>query len=669
MTGPQEGLSVRYARWIVRWRWLVLALSLLSAVGLAAGAKNLAFDNDYRIFFSEDNPELNAFESFQNIYTKTDSILIAVKPSGPAAEKYGVFNNETLQILKQLTEDSWKIPYAIRVDSPTNYQHTEAVEDDLTVADLVARPGKLTDAQLNKMRDVAVKEPSLVDRLVSGDANTAAVFVTLQMPGEDPNEVVYSVAHAEKLADEIRANHPNVTVAITGIAPVSAAFPKASIQDMETLIPLMYLVLIVSMGLFLRSITGTIGTVLVIGLSAATAMGIGGWMGIKLTPPSASAPTIIMTIAIADCVHILVTMFQQMRKGLSKNDALVESLRLNMEPVFLTSLTTVIGFLSLNFSDSPPFGDLGNLSAFGVTAAWVYAITFLPAFVAILPVKVKAAPDKVPFMDKFADVVINRRKSLMWGMSAIVLVTISFIPRIELDDQFIEYFDYSHSIRPDTEFISKNLRALPAMFIPISVFAGIYTGYTTVTESAGVAAIASVLIAVFIYREVKLSEIFGMATEGMKAASAVTFIVMFALLFAHWITGSGIPTKLVDLAIQMDLQKWQFLLILNVVMIILGMFLDAVAVMLIVTPIILPVLHTLGIDPVHFGIVLIVNMEIAFLTPPIGLNLFVLSSIARAPMSEAVKGMIPFVILMAGFLILITYVPEISLWLPRTVMN
>jgi len=219
------------------------------------------------------------------------------------------------------------------------------------------------------------------------------------------------------------------------------------------------------------------------------------------------------------------------------------------------------------------------------------------------------------------------------------------------------------------EFIRKNLHALPAVFIPLSVFAGIYSGYTTVTESAGVAAIASVLIAVFIYKEVKLSEIFGMATEGMKAASAVTFIVMFALLFAHWITGSGIPTALVDFAIEMELEKWQFLLILNVVMIILGMFLDAVAVMLIVTPIILPVLHTLGIDPVHFGIVLIVNMEIAFLTPPIGLNLFVLSSIARAPMSEAVRGMLPFVAIMACFLILITYVPEISLWLPRTLMN
>lgn len=219
-----------------------------------------------------------------------------------------------------------------------------------------------------------------------------------------------------------------------------------------------------------------------------------------------------------------------------------------------------------------------------------------------------------------------------------------------------------------SEFFAKNLRALPAVAIPLSVFAGIYSGYTTVTESAGVAAIASVLIAIFVYGEVKPREVFAMATDAMKTASAVTFIVMFALLFAHWITGSGVPTALVDLAIGMELEPWQFLLALNVIMLIMGMFLDAVAVMLIITPIVLPVLGQLGIDPVHFGIVLIVNMEIAFLTPPIGLNLFVLSSIARAPMSEAVRGMWPFVLLMAAFLILITYVPEISLWLPETMM-
>ncbi|MCW1932869.1 TRAP transporter large permease [Pararhodobacter zhoushanensis] len=217
------------------------------------------------------------------------------------------------------------------------------------------------------------------------------------------------------------------------------------------------------------------------------------------------------------------------------------------------------------------------------------------------------------------------------------------------------------------EFLRRNLRALPALFIPISVFVGIYTGITTVTESAGVAAIASVLIAVLVYREVTWRDIFGMTAEAMKAASAVTFIVMFAMLFAHWITGSGIPTALVRWAAATGLSPWQFLIALNLIMLIMGMFLDAVAVLLIVTPIVLPLLPALGIDPIHFGIILIVNMEIAFLTPPIGLNLFVLSSIAKAPLSEAIRGVLPFIAAMAVFLLLVTYIPEISLWLPTTV--
>lgn len=217
------------------------------------------------------------------------------------------------------------------------------------------------------------------------------------------------------------------------------------------------------------------------------------------------------------------------------------------------------------------------------------------------------------------------------------------------------------------QFLRRNLRALPAIAIPACVFFGIYSGITTVTESAGVAALASLLVALLVYREIRIGQIFPMIAEAMKSASAVTFIVIFALLFAHWITGSGVPTAIVDLAVALDMQPWQFLLALNLIMFVMGMFLDAVAVLLIVTPIVMPVLGQLGIDPIHFGIVLIVNMEIAFLTPPIGLNLFVLSSIARAPITDAIKGIWPFIILMLVFLLLITYVPEISLWLPRQV--
>jgi hypothetical protein len=136
----------------------------------------------------------------------------------------------------------------------------------------------------------------------------------------------------------------------------------------------MYGVLMVAMILLLRSVTATIATMMVIGLSAATAMGFAGWADVLLTPPSVTAPTIILTIAIADSVHILISMRQQMRLGASRLDAIVESLRINFQPIFLTSLTTIIGFMALNFSDSPPYWHLGNIL---ISYSWVACKSFV----------------------------------------------------------------------------------------------------------------------------------------------------------------------------------------------------------------------------------------------------------------------------------------------------
>lgn len=219
------------------------------------------------------------------------------------------------------------------------------------------------------------------------------------------------------------------------------------------------------------------------------------------------------------------------------------------------------------------------------------------------------------------------------------------------------------------ELIARNVRALPALLIPAVVFIGIYGGYATVAESAGLAAVVALGVAVFWYREIRGREILGLIGEAVRSAGAITFIVMFALLFAHWLTGSGVPTAIIELALANELESWQFLLLLSVIMILLGTVLDAIAVLLIVTPIVLPTLASLGIDRVHFGIVLIVNMELAFLTPPIGLNLFVLSSIAKAPMAETIRGVAPFIALLFAFLLLVMFFPELSLWLPRTVYD
>jgi C4-dicarboxylate transporter DctM subunit len=219
------------------------------------------------------------------------------------------------------------------------------------------------------------------------------------------------------------------------------------------------------------------------------------------------------------------------------------------------------------------------------------------------------------------------------------------------------------------EFVRRNARAAPAALIPLIVFAGIYGGYTTVAESAALAAVAALAVAMFAYRKIAARDILELIFSAVKSASAITFIVMFALLFAHWLTGSGIPQAVVTLAVGHELAGWQFLLLLSLAMIVLGMVLDAVAVLLIVTPIVLPSLRGLGIDPIHFGVVLVINMEIAFLTPPIGLNLFVLSNIAKAPLTEAIKGVAPFIVLLFALLLLVMFVPQLSLWLPKVVLG
>jgi uncharacterized protein len=189
---------------------------------------------------------------------------------------------------------------------------------------------------------------------------------------------------------KFNAAYPEYKVYLTGMVMLNNAFAESSIRDMSTIVPLMYLGILIAMLFLIRSIAGTIGALLVIIFSSVVAMGFMGAIGFPVTPPSAIAPTIITTLAVADSIHILVSLLFYMRQGLSKNAAIVESLRVNFQPVFLTGLTTAIGFLSMNFSDAPPFRHLGNVLAIGVAAAWFFSIGFLPALLSLLPLRQRA---------------------------------------------------------------------------------------------------------------------------------------------------------------------------------------------------------------------------------------------------------------------------------------
>ncbi len=449
-------MSQAYFSWILRHRWLVVVLSVLLIGLTASGVRFLGFSNDYRMFFSEENPQLLAFEALQNTYTKTDNVLFVVSPRDG-----DVFTPEALATVEWLTRESWQIPYSLRVDSITNYQHTEAEEDDLLVADLVEEAESLDAQQLQRIRQIALNEPLLLDRLVSPDGRHTGVNVTVQLPGKKLDEVPEVAAFARQLAQQAMQRNPDLDVRLTGLVMMNAAFPEMAQQDMQTLYPLMLLIILVAMAFMLRSISGVLASMLVLVMAVFATLGLTGWIGMEMSPPTTSAPVMVMTLAVADCIHIIVLFLQGLRKGESKEAAMLESLRLNLGPVFLTSITTAIGFLSLNFSDAPPFRDLGNMAAMGVMVAFVLSLSFLPALLMILPVRPGTRPTRGQgVMEWLGDFVVRRRTPLFWGMAAIMVLLVSQLPRNQLNDEFIKYFSEDVPFRVDTDYAVEHLTGI-----------------------------------------------------------------------------------------------------------------------------------------------------------------------------------------------------------------
>ncbi len=442
-----------FGNWVIRFRWLIIPTTLLFVFVVAKGTGFLGFATDYRVFFSKDNPQLVAFETLQNTYTKNDNVMFAVEPKDG-----NVFTRETLAIIEEITRASWKIPYSLRVDSITNFQYTWAEGDDLVVQDLVENAESFTDEQLKKVQEVALAEPLLLNRLITKKTDITGINTTINTPNESPAEIPEVVAFVREMRDKFQEKYPDINIYLTGVVFMDNAFNEAGEGDMKSLVPIMYGVVLIIMVFALRTFWGTFTTLLIMAFSILSGMGLAGWSGILLTPISANAPTIILTLAVADSIHILVTLFYEMRHGKSKYEAIRESLRVNHQPVFITSITTAIGFLSLNFSDSPPFRDLGNIVAMGVMFAYIYSVLFLPAMISVLPLRVKAASSSQNgLIENLGDWVILNRKSLFWGMmGAIILLSVQ-IPRIELNEKFNEYFDTRYQFRIDNDYVIDHL--------------------------------------------------------------------------------------------------------------------------------------------------------------------------------------------------------------------
>ncbi|ELI9683553.1 MMPL family transporter [Vibrio vulnificus] len=448
-----------------RFSFWTLIISLMAIVATAMGAKNLYFRGDYNIFFDGSNAQLQAFDEIQTTFAKTDNIALVLAPKSG-----DVFDQRTLTQIQEMTEQAWQVPYSSRVDSLANYQHTEAVDDDLLVEDLLYQSYPLTAERIAKVRAVAMSEPLLVNALVSEKGDVAVINITMQMPGVDETaEVNEVVACVEQMLSHYRAEYPDVTIYKAGIIAMNHSFAMAAQNDSATLVPTMLLVILVFLTIMLRSFLSVLATLVVIIGAIIATLGIVGWAGMFLHVASVNVPTLIMTLAVADCVHVIASMRHFMRQGMPKSQAIHRSVTLNFVPIIITSVTTAIGFLMMNMSDSPVLRDFGNLSALGVMIACVLSVSLLPALLNLLPVRfsAKQAAKSSDIMDKLADLVVHRRNVLLPLSIVVIAGSAALIPYNKVNDESVKYFDTSSEFRQAADFMEQRIGGMTTMSIAI----------------------------------------------------------------------------------------------------------------------------------------------------------------------------------------------------------
>ncbi len=440
---------------------LTTFLSMMVLILVAAGAARLTFTPDFRTYFSDDNPQLQSFEALEDAFNKRDNVSLILSPVNG-----DIYDPRFLALVVELTELAWQTPYSRRVDSLSNHQHLQATVEGLSASDLIDEGVLANEQALRAVRDYASEEETLLHSIVSPDGKATAINVTLTLPADNvkaTGEVVTWLR--EQLAPIQEANKDKATIQLFGSAVINLALEEAVAGDLALLIPVSTLLMYVLLVILLRSWTGMLITMSVITLSIVAVFGLAGWAGGALTPVAGIIPNMVMIIAVADCVHLLVSFYHYLSEGQERREAVVSALRINFKPMLITSVTTAIGLLCLNFSEAPPYRALGNMAASGALIAFLLTITLAPALMCWLPPGRKSSQGHgsarlYPVMQKLADMIIARRYLTLAISAAVVVLCASLISQNKMYERWYVYYDDSFAVRKAMEFSDEHLSGI-----------------------------------------------------------------------------------------------------------------------------------------------------------------------------------------------------------------
>ncbi|MET1255884.1 efflux RND transporter permease subunit [Aliikangiella maris] len=433
--------SIRLFSFIIERAKLVIVLALLCVCFLSTGLTQLSISNDFKVYLSKDNPQLKAFEKFEANYVKSDSATFVI-----TAKEGDVFTAEGLKLIAELTAQSWQLDYAYRVSSLSNYQYTRATDDTIETRYLYEDAEQLSLLDIANIQKIALSEKRLLNNLLTQDGKLALIAVNLNLPEQQANASILVTEQAERLRDQFRLRYPTLQIDNGGSVAFNTTLARAVAHDLQTLLPLSYLIIFGGLFWFLRSLSATLSIFILISTCLLATFGLWGWFSPVLTPIAGFAPSILLSIMVADSVHIIVNYLHQRANGMDKKESILSSLQINRMPVLITSVTTIIGFLSLNFSASPPYQDLGNMVAIGVAIALIFSFILLPAMLTVFPDKEYRNGHFRFELTAFSNKVISFKKYLLVIMIGIACFLILFIPQNKLSDNWSHYFDENYDL-------------------------------------------------------------------------------------------------------------------------------------------------------------------------------------------------------------------------------
>ncbi len=380
------------------------------------------------------------------------------------------------------------------VSSVTRFQNTYADGDiGLVVEDLVVDPYNVTQEEADKAKATALSRIELDRSLINRDASVTQISVIFRLPGLDlTREIPEIMEELIPLIEDNRANHPDIGFYYTGSVPLGHQFTVASQDDGATLTPAMLVAMLAVVGFLLRTVTGVLSVTIVAVLSALISLGSLGWAYIPLNSATAIAPLMIITLAVASTVHMLSSARQTMALTNDRREWARKAIADHGLAITIACLTTAIGFLSLNFSISPPFRQLGNMVAAGMLGIWIYTLTLLPTLIMILPSKQKANTAGIDsVMQKFGEFVIRNQRRLLLGIPVVIIAFSAGISSIKLEDDFLRYFDERYEMRQATDYFENNLGGLNVLEYALET--GVESGINNVDYLAKVEAFTSFL--------------------------------------------------------------------------------------------------------------------------------------------------------------------------------